>query len=288
MAKSSSAAETAVLNELKTLGFTDYESRAYIALVKHPSSTAYEVSQRSGVPRPNTYSALKSLEDRGAVMPVSERPSRYTARPPDQLFRTIAAQTSQLCSDVSAHLNALAGASQEQQYVWMLSGESSVHAKVAEMIAAAEEEIWFKADPSVLDIHVDALKAATKKKGVRLMIILFGDDPSAYQFNDRCEIYVHEASGVRMGTADNYFTIAIDHREMLTANNDGELEAAHSESGPVVKMALSLIRHDYYMAEIFKLFKKQLDKKFGPHLSALRTRSYTPEQVDSFKSKTGL
>lgn len=286
--KSNSAAETAVLNELKALGFTDYEGRAYVALVKFPSSTAYEVSQRSGVPRPNTYSALKSLEDRGAVMPVSERPSRYTAKPPDQLFRAIAAETSELCNGVSAKLNDLAGASKEQQYVWMLSGEAAVHAKVAEMIATAEAEIWIKADPSVLDIHAEALKTATKKKGVRLLIILFGDDPSAYRFNERCEIYVHEASGVRMGTADNYFTIAIDHREMLTANEDGELEAAYSESGPVVKMALSLIRHDYYMAEIFAQFKKQLDKKFGPHLSALRNRSYTPDQVLSFREKTGL
>lgn len=288
MAKTSSAAETKVLTDLKVLGFTDYESRVYVALVKYPSSTAYEVSQRSGVPRPNTYSALKVLEDRGAVMPVSERPNRYAARHPDELFRSIAQQTSRLCEDLAGRLGELAAPPKDQQYVWILNGEADVHAKVAEMIVNAQREIWIKADPTVLDIHAGALRAVTSEKGVRLMIILFGDDPAAYQFNDNCVIYVHEASGVRMGTADNYFTIAIDHREMLTANFDTELEAAHTENGPVVKMALSLIRHDYYMAEIFRQFKKQLDKAFGPHLSELRTRSYTPDQVESFKSKTGL
>lgn len=288
MAKASSAAETRILSDLKALGFTDYEGRVYVTLLRYPSSTAYEVSQRSGVPRPNTYSALKALEDRGAVMPVSERPNRYTARHPEPLFRSIARQTTQLCDDVSTRLGDLTAAPKESQYVWILNGEASVHARVAEMIARAEHVIWFKADPTVLDIHADALRAATEERGVRLMIILFGDDPEAYRFNGHCDIHVHEASGVRMGTADNYFTIATDHREMLTANMEGDLEAAHTENGPVVKMALSLIRHDFYMAEIFSQFKKQLDKKFGPHLSALRTRSYTPDQITSFKSKTGL
>lgn len=288
MARTSSVAETRILDDLRALGFTDYESRIYITLVKHPSSTAYELSQNSGVPRPNTYSALKSLEDRNAVLPVSKRPSRYTARSPEHLFRSIAAHTSQLCENLSNRLAELATVPEDQQhYVWMVSGEASVHAKMAEMISLARHEIWIRADTSVLDIHADALRTATEQNGVRLLIILFGDNPSDYQFNDRCEIYVHEASGVRVGTADNYFTIAVDHREMLTANRDVELVAAHSENALMVKMALSLIRHNFYLAEIFGQLKKELDRKFGPHLTSLRLRSYTPEQIESFRAKIG-
>ena len=51
-------------------------------------------------------------------------------------------------------------------------------------------------------------------------------------------------------------------------------------------MALSLIRHDYYMAEIFRHFKDDIDAVFGPHLRDLRLRSYSPEQVESFADKT--
>jgi hypothetical protein len=57
---------------------------------------------------------------------------------------------------------------------------------------------------------------------------------------------------------------------------------------PIVTMALSLIRHGYYMAEIFARFGDQIDEAFGPYLRDLRLPSFTPEQVASFKKNTGL
>ena len=274
-----------ILGALRSLGFTEYEAKVYFALVQSAPATAYEISNRSGVPRPNTYSALKVLAGRSAVIPVSEQPTRYAPQPPDRLFRAIAAQTRQVCEDVSEQLSTLAAAPQDQ-YVWNLRGEAEVHGKVADLIDSASGEIWLKADTVTVRRHADRLRQAAGKRRVRLMIILFGDDPEEFRFNKRCEIYVHEASGVRMGTADNLFTIAIDHREMLTANTDGEIYAAHTANGAVVKMALSLIRHDYYMAEIFRHFKADIDDVFGPHLRDLRMRSYSPEQIQSFTNKT--
>lgn len=287
MAERNSTRNRAVLGDLKTLGFTEYEAKVYLALVEASPATAYEISHSSGVPRPNTYSALKALTSRDAVMPVSENPARYVPQAPERLFKSIASQTIQLCDDVSERLSRLAATPQDQ-YVWNLRGETDVHKKIDEMIGNAAKEIWIKADPSTVRLHNTALRAAAGKRRVRLMIILFGDDPEEFRFNKRCEIYVHEGSGVRMGTADNLFTIAIDHNQMLTANMDGDIHAAHTANGAVVKMALSLIRHDYYMAEIFRRFKPQIDKAYGPHLRDLRLRSYTPEQVEAFNEKTGL
>lgn len=287
MAKTDSTRTRGILADLKTLGFTDYEAKVYLALVERSPATAYEISHSSGVPRPNTYSALRALASRGAVMPVSENPVRYVPQPPDRLFKSIASQTGRLCSDLSERLSQLA-ASPQDQYVWNLRGEADVHSKLEEMITNANQDIWIKAAPATLRAHKAALRAAAAKRRVRLMVILFGDDPEEFRFNKRCEIYVHEGSGVRMGTADNLFTIAIDHNEMLTANMDGDIYAAHTANGAVVKMALSLIRHDYYMAEIFHQFKGQIDEVFGPHLRDLRLRSYTAEQIESFSEKTGL
>ena len=287
MAKTDSTPTRGILADLRTLGFTDYEAKVYLALVEGSPATAYEISHSSGVPRPNTYSALRALAARSAVMPVSENPVRYVPQAPDRLFKSIASQTGRLCSDLSDRLSELAGSPQDQ-YVWNLRGEAEVHSKLEEMITNAKQDIWIKAAPETLRVHKAALRAAASKRRVRLMVILFGDDPGEFRFNRRCEIYVHEGSGVRMGTADNLFTIAIDHNEMLTANMDGDIYAAHTANSAVVKMALSLIRHDYYMAEIFHQFIDQIDEVFGPHLRDLRLRSYTAEQIESFSEKTGL
>lgn len=274
------------VRELRVLGFSDYEARIYLALVEASPTTAYELAKKSGVPRPNAYSALTALAERNAAMPVSENPVRYVARDPKELLSAIAERTRATCDDLAERLSEIS-TPQGDDYVWNLSGAAEIHAKMAEMIDAARDVIWIKAGPEVIRAHRDALIAATGERGVRLSVILFGDDPEEFRFSPKCEIHVHEASGVRMGTADNLFTMTVDHAEMLTANENTDIQAAHTQNQAVVKMALSLIRHDYYMAEIFGLFKDEIDAAFGPHLMKLRQRSYTEEQLESFKQKTG-
>ena len=65
-------------------------------------------------------------------------------------------------------------------------------------------------------------------------IVLFGSDAAEFQYNERWRVYIHENNGIRMGTADNFFTISVDHQRMLTARMDGEVVAAHTRSKPIV------------------------------------------------------
>ena len=53
-----------ILSGLRQLGFTDYEARIYVQLLKTNPATAYEVSKATGVPRANTYAALEALAQR--------------------------------------------------------------------------------------------------------------------------------------------------------------------------------------------------------------------------------
>lgn len=287
MATHMSDATQLLIRELKTLGFSEYEARIYVSLIEASPTTAYELAKKSGVPRPNAYSALTVLADRGAAMPVSENPVRYVAREPKQLFASIAERTRATCDDLAERLSKIS-APQGDDYVWNLSGETEVNAKITDIICGAQRVIWIKAGPEILRPHRDALIEATAKRNVKLVVILFGDDPDEFRFNANCEVYVHEASGMRMGSADNLFTVTVDHHEMLTANDNDGIKAAHTQNQAVVKMALSLIRHDFYMAEIFNRFKDQIDATFGPHLQSLRRRSYTDEQIASFAEKTGI
>ena len=287
MAKKDTRNDHNLVANLKALNFTEYEAKVYVSLIRLPPSTAYEISRKSGVPRPNTYSALSVLTERGAAMPVSERPVRYIAQNPDRLFRTIASETRQLCDDVTDELSQLVMPAQDH-YVWNIDGDDAIQDKVAELIKNAQTMIWFKADPDTLRPHSELLRSAAIDRGVTLVIILFGTDAEEFKFTEDCKIYIHEASGLRMGTADNLFTIAVDMKEMLTANEEnGLLRAALTENKAIVKMALSLIRHDLYMAEIFSRFKDDIDQAFGPHLKMLRNQSYTAKQMASFKAKTG-
>jgi len=275
-----------ILAGLRELSFTDYEARIYVQLLKSSPATAYEVSKAAGVPRANTYAALEALSQRGAVLPVNEEPLRYVAAPPKTLFESISRQTSSLCSDLSERLAALAPADSDH-HVWMTYGDMGVQDKIEAMIAESRHAIWIKAAEDVIRRHKAALQTAAAR-GVALIVVLFGRNADEFRFNDQCRIYIHESDGTRMGTADNLFTIAVDHEKMLTANMEGEVLAAHTSCPPVVTMAQSLIRHDVYIAEIFAKFGKQIDEAFGPYLRDIRMSCFTAEQVASFRTRTGL
>ena len=96
-----------VLSGLRQLGFTDYEARIYVQLLKTSPATAYEIAKAAGVPRANTYAALEALAQRGAVLPVNEEPLRYIAAPPKSLFEAISGQTRALCDDLADRLSVM-------------------------------------------------------------------------------------------------------------------------------------------------------------------------------------
>ncbi|WP_158266721.1 TrmB family transcriptional regulator [Alsobacter soli] len=282
----SQATGTEATADLRRLGFTDYEARIYVQLVRQSPATAYEISKTTGVPRPNAYQALEALAQRGAVLPVSENPIRYVAADPKQLFDAIARQTRNLCTDLADQLSALTPPL-EDQYVWTLRGEASVHDKIDTLIREAQSVLWIKAADEVLRRHKAALQEAADR-GVEALIVLFGPDADEFRFNERWRVYIHEGNGVRMGSADNLFTVAVDHAQMLTARLDQEVVAAHTRNKPIVTLAQSLVRHDYYMAEIFARFGPQIEAAFGLHLRDLRMACFSPAEIRSFQERTGL
>lgn len=275
-----------ILSGLRQLGFTDYEARIYVQLLKASPATAYEVAKAASVPRANTYAALEALAQRGAVLPVNEEPLRYIAAPPKTLFEGISRQTRTLCSDLSDRLSTIAPEASDN-HVWTTFGDTAVQDRIEVMIAESRHSIWIKAADEVIRRHKESLRKAAKR-GVALMIVLFGTEPEEFRFTKACRVYVHESDGTRMGTADNLFTISVDHQKMLTANMVGEVMAAYTSCPPIVTMAQSLIRHDLYMAEIFKKFGPQIDKAFGPYLRDIRMSCFTANQISSFREKTGL
>ncbi len=68
------------------LGLTDYESRAYLTLVKREELTADEVSRLSGIPLPRVYSVLDKLVRESFIKTYNTRPMKFEALPPSHAF----------------------------------------------------------------------------------------------------------------------------------------------------------------------------------------------------------
>ena len=76
-----------LLNQFIKIGFTEYEAKVYLALLRKHPATGYQLSKESGVPRSMVYEALKRLHARGAALETAEeRATLYRPLPPQLLL----------------------------------------------------------------------------------------------------------------------------------------------------------------------------------------------------------
>ena len=283
-ARSEEVGLTEFSRELQGLGFSDYEARAYMTLLERHPATAYEVSKLAGLPRANVYAVLQSLQHKHAVQPVSENPARYAPVEPEILFERIAESARERCTRIVGRLAAVRERQADsRQYVWSLAGEAEIDAKISEMIAASASHVWVKAMDRVLERHRDDLARAARR-GVEVLIILFGQQPERFRFGRRSRVYLHEGNGIPVGLALDQVTLTTDFDAALVANLRAPAHGAYTRNQPVVTMADTLIRHEIYMAEIFVRFGAQIQKAYGPALFELRRRYLPGGQVEDLRA----
>lgn len=272
---------------LQQLGFTGYEARVYLALLKSFPATAYEISKQTGLARANVYGALTTLERKAAVQPVNESPVRYVPVAPRILLGRIGKETTSRCELLAEQLVNMT-ASVATEFVWTLAGDSEVHSKISDLIERSEQHVWIKSNHQSLKPHLGELRAAAER-GTEVMVVLFGDaqDLAQYDFGPGCRAYLHEGSGSHVGMSDSLVTITRDFAEAMTATTGANGYGAFTRCKPVVTMAESLIRHEIYLAEIFLHFGEPIEQRFGQALYRLRRKYLPKEQAQELGRRTG-
>jgi len=72
-----------VIEKLRKLGLSPYESKCYLALVKQGNLLGKEIAEKSGVPPTSVYRNLETLQKRGLVKVVQKEPLVYQAVEPE-------------------------------------------------------------------------------------------------------------------------------------------------------------------------------------------------------------
>jgi sugar-specific transcriptional regulator TrmB len=78
-----------VVEKLQRMGLTQYEAKAYLALLNTHLSTATKVAEKSGVPRTKIYSVLEALKHKGWVRVYSGVPLLFKAVEPLTVFEKV-------------------------------------------------------------------------------------------------------------------------------------------------------------------------------------------------------
>lgn len=151
---------------LQTLGFTDYEARAYVALLEAGEASGYALAKASGMPRANIYAVLEKLAERGAVLRrQGQGGTTWTAVPPDTLLGSLGQQHKR---SLDAAAQALAGLTRNHlsTAVFNVRGDE-LPERARQLVDAARGELLVAIQPEEASVLAGALREA-RERGVAI------------------------------------------------------------------------------------------------------------------------
>src|SRR5690606_2113517 len=129
---------------LKDLNFTEYEAKAYLALLEKSPLSGYAISLSSGVPRSKIYEVLSGLVERGEVMMSHENPVLYSPLPPNELIRLRKQKAETSFTVAEKALERYSYVSLNRSNIWNISGSEAIVSRTKEAIKDASERIFLE------------------------------------------------------------------------------------------------------------------------------------------------
>ena len=74
-----------LVQRLQALGFSQYEARAYCALLQKSPANGHEVAKLAGIPTSKVYETLERLKQKGAVLVQRSEPTLWAPVPHREL-----------------------------------------------------------------------------------------------------------------------------------------------------------------------------------------------------------
>lgn len=243
-----------LLSDLMAIGFTEYEAKVYLTLLREYPATGYQLSKKAGVPRSMVYEALGRLDARGAVLKSAEnRATLYRPLPPDALLDRYQQEHRRLMRSLRSGLHQLYAA-QDEELLWTMTGRAAVLSYASQMIRGAESELMLVLGDPDLETLRDEIAAASERS-VEVNALLTGEGHLG-----RGQVARHPPMESELHELTDSLIVVTDGREALIASRDLEMTATITRNPNLV-----LIAHQFVWME---LFAQRIFAQLGPDLLA--------------------
>jgi sugar-specific transcriptional regulator TrmB len=126
---------------LKKFGFSENETRVYLASLEMGLASAQEVAKKAGLKRTTTYSVLAYLVNRGIVgKTIVKNKTRFVAEPPEKLLNLIA-EIKENVSKAMPQLEAIYNKSETKPKITFFEGENAIHNVYEDTLKEKPKEI---------------------------------------------------------------------------------------------------------------------------------------------------
>ena len=259
-----------VISLLKTLNYTESEARTYIALLKHGSSSGYEISKKSEVPRSKIYNILESLITKGAVVCSKyTNPALYHAVPIEEVVKNIKREVNRTLDEVETELCSFKKRL-DLGYIWNIREYENVFDKCRNLLQQTKEELCLQIWKEDFD-EIAGNLIQLEQKGIRMLVVLYSldhnyDIPLKHYYKHGFEEEKIKDFGGR------WITLVSDSREVVFGQiqNKKNAEVVWTESAPLVFMAKEYVKHDAYFYRALNVSRPTMESVFGDDLVKIR------------------
>jgi predicted transcriptional regulator len=251
---------------LLQLGFTEYEARAYLALLQRSPLNGYELAKVSGLPRANIYAVLQRLEERGAVVRI-ETPdgSRYAPVAPSELTQRIASRFQNVLGAAQQALADLATPA-NPEYVWNIRGYTPLldHAQV--LLDTTQQRLLVAVGRQEASALAEGVAQAAQR-GVEVVTLCL-DECREECGNCRGTICRHCAV---LGTEQRWLVLVADDAEMVAGEigPHDEVLAVRTRQQLQVDLASWYIRHTMALTVVLSDLRRRDNHLLEPEAEAL-------------------
>ncbi|GBD93788.1 sugar-specific transcriptional regulator TrmB [bacterium BMS3Abin05] len=226
-----------IITVMKELGFTAYETKTYIYLLKNNPATRYELSKYSGVPRSAIYNVIRKLEEAGYVNAIHSEPKRFIPLPPEQLFRLLESRFHKTVNELKELLNSL-GSSREMDHLWNIEGYENLILKAKDLIQEARQSIYLSVwRREVLLLKNKLLEA--ENRGVKIVLFSFTEIPFSVG-----RVLSHGLKEKELEKIwDHKIILCVDQKELIMGEADKALpkKVAWTRNRALISIALNHI-----------------------------------------------
>lgn len=163
-----------IMNDMKQLGFSEYECKAYLKLLEAYPLTGYTLAKHSGIPRSRIYDVLESLTAKQMVFVQEEKNNkRYYPVEPEIFINKTKAHYEGLFSNISKFSKKLYQGKKQDDKLVVIRGRRGIISFLKVLINGAQKRIAMSIWDEELSEITDELNRALEK-GVALRGMYFG------------------------------------------------------------------------------------------------------------------
>lgn len=260
---------------LMALGFSNYEAKAYCALLTRSPANGYQVAQESGIPRAKIYGCLQRLVNRGAAIQVENGDGAgrlFVPTDPEELVNGIEDGLAASLNRARGTLDHFKDATRMVEVLWRITSRQELVDRGLKLSDSAQKTLHVAIWSEEFEKLLPNLLAAAERN-LRIALVLYDPHPGLGELQKRCPGVIQHNRNKRQAipVMGRQFVLVADRKRCITGSvfPNNVVEGVFTMNLGLVTNAVGLVNHEIYLERVTVAAGKTVTTIFGNDLENL-------------------